>query len=115
MKSIAAWTDLRDMSDRLNFHIVLDGGSELAHNNHVPPFVHVNEVPESYKPKYALYKARALEYFRRNVCLEENDWVLHLDEETQLDAYAIKAVLDFIERGDSMSFPNSSYPFQNVP
>lgn len=100
MKSIAPWTELRHIDSRLEFHTVLDGGSELAKRYHLPSFVHINEVPDSYKPSRAMYKARALEYFRRHVCLEEKDWVLHLDEETQLDAYAIKAVLDFIERGD---------------
>lgn len=100
MNSIAPWTELREIDSRINFHIVLDGGSELTKNDKIPQFVHINEVPASYKPRYALYKARALEFFRRSVCLQEDDWVLHLDEETQIDAYAIKAVIDFIERGD---------------
>ena len=102
MNSIAPWVELRHIDSRITFHIVLDGGSELTKNDNLPGFVHVNEVPASYKPRYALYKARALEYFRRSICLQEDDWVLHLDEETQIDAYAIKAVIDFIERGDRL-------------
>ena len=102
MNSIAPWTELREIDSRINFHVVLDGGSELTKNDKIPHFVHINEVPATYKPRYALYKARALEYFRQSVCLREDDWVLHLDEETQIDAYAIKAVLDFIERSDRL-------------
>ena len=102
MKTIAPWTVLRHIDHRLKFHIVLDGGSELAMGSEIPSFVNINEVPKSYTPRYALYKARALEFFRREVGLEEKDWVLHLDEETQIDSYAIKTVIDFIERGDRL-------------
>ena len=99
---MAPWAELRHIDSRIVFHVVLDGGSELTKNDNIPQFVQTNEVPTSYKPKYALYKARALEYFRRSVCLQEDDWVLHLDEETQIDAYAIKAVVEFIERSDKL-------------
>ncbi|KAL8917782.1 MAG: hypothetical protein Q9208_007763 [Pyrenodesmia sp. 3 TL-2023] len=98
--SIAPWTELEHIDGRLRFHIVLDADTELAWSDELPPFVSVDQVPQSFRPRHALYKARALEFFRRIVHLEEDDWVLHLDEETQLDSYAIKAVLDFIERGD---------------
>ncbi|KAF2731857.1 hypothetical protein EJ04DRAFT_536398 [Polyplosphaeria fusca] len=30
--------------------------------------------------------------------LRADDWVLHLDEETQMDAYSLRACIDFIER-----------------
>ncbi|KAI4179980.1 MAG: hypothetical protein LQ348_005278 [Seirophora lacunosa] len=99
-QSIASWTELRHLDGRVRFHIVLDADTKLAWSDEVPPFINVNWVPKSFRPRLALYKARALEFFRRNVHLEEDDWVLHLDEETQLDSYAINAVLDFIERGD---------------
>ena len=57
-------------------------------------------MPPSYKPPKALYKARALEYARLRQSLGPEDWVLHLDEETTVDSYAVKACLNFIERGD---------------
>lgn len=99
-QSIASWRELRHLDERVQFHIVLDADTKLGWSDEVPPFINVNWVPKSFRPRLALYKARALEFFRRNVHLEEDDWVLHLDEETQLDSYAINAVLDFIERGD---------------
>jgi hypothetical protein len=34
--------------------------------------------------------------FRRTARLHSDDWVLHLDEETQIDAFAVRACLDFI-------------------
>lgn len=53
--------------------------------------------PKSYTPKKALYKARALEYFRTSVGLRDDDWVLHLDEETVIDEHTVKAAIQFIE------------------
>lgn len=55
-------------------------------------------VPPSYKTKSgALFKARALQY-----CLEDgvnyladNDWVVHLDEETLLTENSIRGILNF--------------------
>lgn len=101
-KSIAPWTELQHLDGRVRFHIILDAATSTkpAWSDELPPFIVVNQVPHTFRPRLALYKARALEYFRRHVRLEEDDWVLHLDEETQLDSYAIKAVLEFIERGD---------------
>ena len=100
--SIAPWEGLRHLDNRIRFHLALDSDTELATSEELPPYIHVNVVPTLYKPQHARYKARALEYFRTNVCLGASDWVLHLDEETQLDAYAVNAVLDFIERGDRL-------------
>ena len=102
MNSIASWEELRHLDKRIRFHIALDSGTQLATSEELPPYIYVNTVPTSYKPQNARYKARALEYFRIQAQLDEDDWVLHLDEETQLDAYAVKAVLDFIERGDRL-------------
>ena len=102
MHSIASWEELRHLDKKIRFHVALDSDTKLATSQELPSYIHVDIVPTSYKPQYARYKARALEYFRTHVQLDEDDWVLHLDEETQLDAYAIKAVLDFIERGDRL-------------
>jgi len=54
--------------------------------------------PTSYAPKYARYKARALEYFRTSSQLTSLDWVLHLDEETVIDEHTVKACIQFIEQ-----------------
>lgn len=59
-------------------------------------------VPSSYKSKSGcLNKSRALQY-----CLEddvnilgENDWIVHLDEETLLTERSVKGILNFIADG----------------
>lgn len=59
-------------------------------------------VPSSYRPKSgALFKARALQY-----CLEEdvnvlsdNDWIVHLDEETLVTDAAMRGILNFVIEG----------------
>ncbi|KAL8851195.1 MAG: hypothetical protein Q9221_003915 [Calogaya cf. arnoldii] len=99
-KSIATWDELQHLDGRVRFRVVLDSATKLSWSDELPPFITINQIPQSFRPRRALFKARALEYFRRNVHLEEDDWILHLDEETELDTHAINAVLDFIERGD---------------
>lgn len=96
------WTELQHIDSRLTFHIVHDGDNGSGERYDVPHYVHIVQVPQSYKPRCAQHKARTLEFFRRSVRLQEDDCVLHLDEETQLDAYAIKTVIDFIERSDRL-------------
>ena len=66
----------------------------------LPSFIHVCEVPSDFVTKRAKYKARALEYFRQYANLDHDDWVLHLDEESNIDEKVIKACFDFIERGN---------------
>ncbi len=61
-------------------------------------------VPKSFSPPKAKYKARALEYFRTHIKLTSRDWVLHLDEETFIDAYGINACLNVIERSDKIDY-----------
>lgn len=59
-------------------------------------------VPASYRTKSgALNKSRALQF-----CLEddinflgENDWIIHLDEETLLTERSVKGILNFITDG----------------
>lgn len=59
-------------------------------------------VPSTYRPKSgALFKARALQY-----CLEDdinllsdNDWIVHLDEETIITDNAIRGILNFVMDG----------------
>ncbi|KAJ5970503.1 uncharacterized protein N7479_000421 [Penicillium vulpinum] len=65
----------------------------------LPNFVNVVSVPASFQPSHAKYKGRVLEWCRLYWKLSELDWVLHLDEETEIDGYLVKACFDFIERG----------------
>ena len=100
MDSVASWKELFQLDTRIRFHVVLDGGNPDPLYQGIPPFVQVDVVPAAYTPQSAAYKARVLEYFRTNYDLHDDAWVLHLDEETQLDVCAVKTVLNFIERGD---------------
>lgn len=84
---------------RLQFHILADGHGDNFRRA-LPSFIEINTVPESFQPQKATYKARALEYFRLEQNLSKDDWVLHLDEESEIDEFVIKTCLDFIERGD---------------
>jgi len=78
--------------------VVTDNALELPTQSFVREIV----VPSDYKTKSgALYKARALQY-----CLEDevnilnnNDWVVHLDEETVLTESAVKGVFNFVHDG----------------
>ena len=57
-------------------------------------------VPDSYKTKNgSLYKARALQYSLESKVngLSNNDWVVHLDEETRLTNDVIFGILDFMK------------------
>ncbi|KAL4805108.1 glycosyltransferase family 2 protein [Aspergillus unguis] len=84
---------------KVEFHVVADGESGPRFEGALPSYVHIDNVPNSFQSKKAKYKARALEYFRQTQALTKDDWVLHLDEESEADAYAIQSCLDFIERG----------------
>lgn len=71
---------------------------------HLPVQRRVREVvvPSSYKTKNgALFKARALQY-----CLEDginvladNDWIVHLDEETLMTENCVRGILNFVLDG----------------
>ncbi|KAF2762996.1 hypothetical protein EJ05DRAFT_22765 [Pseudovirgaria hyperparasitica] len=62
------------------------------------PHVQVHGVPKSYTPRFAKHKARSLEWFRVNMCLRDDDWVLHIDEETLIDAYLLRTCITYITR-----------------
>lgn len=78
---------------------MVDGQNGDKFRDALPSYIHVNEVPTSFRPTKAKYKARVLEYFRRTQNLGPSDWVLHLDEEAEIDGDVIRVCLDFIERG----------------
>ncbi|KAI9006188.1 glycosyl transferase family group 2-domain-containing protein [Gaertneriomyces semiglobifer] len=52
--------------------------------------------PKSFTTEHSKYKARALEWYRQTVRYTEHDWVLHLDEESVIDAEGVRRCLDFI-------------------
>ncbi|XP_023026805.2 egghead [Leptinotarsa decemlineata] len=59
-------------------------------------------VPSSYRTKSgALFKARALQYCLEDKVniLSDNDWVVHLDEETLLTENSVKGILNFVMEG----------------
>ncbi|XP_047003886.1 beta-1,4-mannosyltransferase egh [Schistocerca americana] len=78
--------------------VVTDKVVGLANHRRVREVV----VPATYRPKSgALFKARALQY-----CLEDgvniladNDWVVHLDEETLLTENSVRGILNFVLDG----------------
>ena len=100
LHTIANWPELNQLDSRIRFQIVVDMALTRGLQKKVPEFVEIVLVPQGFRPPKAKYKARALEYARIYQKLTSKDWVLHLDEETQVDEYAVKACLDFIERGD---------------
>ncbi|RAH68773.1 glycosyltransferase family 2 protein [Aspergillus aculeatinus CBS 121060] len=80
------------------FVVVVDS----AHNPFttlLPTWVEQLQCPPSFQAARATHKARVLEWYRRHSSLTDRDWVLHLDEETEIDDYLMQACLDFIERG----------------
>lgn len=78
--------------------VVTDKAIGLDHHRRIRETV----VPPAYRTKSgALFKARALQY-----CLEEqtniladNDWIVHLDEETLLTENSIRGILNFVMDG----------------
>ncbi|KAJ5548462.1 hypothetical protein N7513_005696 [Penicillium frequentans] len=95
--SIKPWKNCKS-SAKITFHVVLDSNIDPFQGS-LPTFVNILKVPQYFQPKLAKYKGRALEWCRQYWNLSESDWVLHLDEETHIDEYLVKACLDFIERG----------------
>eukprot|EP00096_Caligus_rogercresseyi_P006422 TRINITY_DN22844_c0_g1_i1.p1 TRINITY_DN22844_c0_g1~~TRINITY_DN22844_c0_g1_i1.p1 ORF type:complete len:474 (-),score=105.53 TRINITY_DN22844_c0_g1_i1:124-1545(-) len=61
-------------------------------------------VPTDYKPTSgALNKARALQYCLESGVntLKDEDWIVHLDEETLLTTNSLKGILNFVSEGSS--------------
>ncbi|XP_018326378.1 beta-1,4-mannosyltransferase egh [Agrilus planipennis] len=78
--------------------VVTDKAIELQKHRRVREIV----VPPSYRTKTrAMFKARALQYcLEDNVnILSDNDWIVHLDEETLLTENSIKGILNFVMDG----------------
>ncbi|PAV60452.1 hypothetical protein WR25_10584 [Diploscapter pachys] len=80
------------------FEVVTDRAINLAPQQRVREVV----VPTSYRTKSgARFKARALQYCLEDDVniLQDNDWIVHLDEETILTTNAICGILNFCEDG----------------
>lgn len=78
---------------------------EVVTDNHLPLMSHPNVrqivVPSSYSTSTgALYKARALQYALEDQVntLNDNDWIVHLDEETLLTTNCLKGIINFISK-----------------
>ena len=98
-RSISHMMHLPNLDDRISLYV-------LTEERHAGQFgiyndVVLDSVPSSFKPAKAMYKARALEWFRLSKAFTDQDWVIHLDEETVADTHCIQACLDLIEQYDA--------------
>jgi hypothetical protein len=104
----------QSLDKRISFHIVTEEDKIEALSAQLKGVFDVSivGVPKIFSPKKAKYKARALEFFRIHSKLESTDWALHLDEETFVDAHALRTCLDLIERSGDVDFAQG-YIFYN--
>lgn len=91
-------TNLADHNNRIEIHFLIEEHSKNMFEIFQNQGVSITTVPTSYTAMKATHKARALEYFRTAQCLTDRDWVLHLDEETLIDAHVVQTCINFIER-----------------
>jgi len=78
--------------------VVTDKAIHLTHHRRIREIV----VPKEYKTRTgALFKSRALQYcLEDNVnVLNDNDWIVHLDEETLLTENSVRGVINFVLDG----------------
>ena len=95
-RSISEMHHLRQLDSRMRLVVLSEEGASFDHLKVYG--VETVYVPKGYAPSKAKYKARALEYFRMAKELNDDDWVLHLDEETAIDKHCLLTCFDFIER-----------------
>ncbi|KAJ7300588.1 glycosyl transferase family group 2-domain-containing protein [Mycena albidolilacea] len=102
LNSVRQWEDLRRHTF-LRFHVVIDDENCHELRKALPSFVQIIQVPGPgiFRTSKAKYKARALEFYRQQQNLSKEDWVLHLDEESLIDAASVQACLDFILGGEA--------------
>ena len=87
----ASLKHLRDPERGIHLHVLTDEPNYF-------PEISCITVPRSFATKSAKYKARALEYFRVLMRFTQEDWILHLDEESTIDQGSLEACINFIER-----------------
>ncbi|RAL02631.1 glycosyltransferase family 2 protein, partial [Aspergillus ibericus CBS 121593] len=100
VNSVRCWDTLpqRDHPS-VRFHVVLDSSDPGDLPRQLPSYVTIDQVPEVVPVKKARFKARALEHFRQKYNFSKEDWILHLDEESEIDDRVMRTSLDFIEKG----------------
>jgi hypothetical protein len=89
MRSWNAHKRLESIHPAIKVHVLTDEPNYIANIN-------CFTCPLTFKTKNSMYKARALEWYRRTIRYTQYDWVLHLDEESVIDEESLKRVLDFI-------------------
>lgn len=85
-------------ADNFLFEVVTDKALNLPKNARVRELV----VPSTYTTKTgAKFKARALQYCLEDEVniLNEDDWIVHLDEETLLTDNSVRGIINFITDG----------------
>jgi hypothetical protein len=94
-RSLQSLKALDKIDDRVTFHLLttVDKAVKLPYIDDIC----LEAVPLSFLPSKARFKARSLEWFRLSRKLCDSDWILHLDEETIVDQYALLACVSFIE------------------
>jgi cellulose synthase/poly-beta-1,6-N-acetylglucosamine synthase-like glycosyltransferase len=86
------------LDERISLHVLTEAANAHNFDGMFKKHVSIHAVPSAYSPVKAKYKARNLEWFRINMHLDQDDWVLHLDEETLVDEYCLNTCLDFITK-----------------
>ncbi|PYI10671.1 hypothetical protein BO78DRAFT_414308 [Aspergillus sclerotiicarbonarius CBS 121057] len=100
VNSVRCWDNLpqRDHPS-VRYHVVLDSNDPGDLPSLLPSYVTIDQVPDVVPVKKARFKARALEHFQHKYRFSKEDWVLHLDEESEIDDRVMRTTFDFIERG----------------
>ena len=100
VNSARCWDNLPQRHNpSVRFHVLVDSENADELKQQLPSYVIVDQVPGNFSVKKAKYKARAQEWFRLKYKFSKEDWILHLDEESEMDDRALQTTLDFIERG----------------
>ncbi|KAF7590859.1 hypothetical protein BBP40_002273 [Aspergillus hancockii] len=100
VKSARCWDTLSQRGHpSVRFHVLVDCNDSGDLYTLLPSYVTLDEVPDFVPVKRARFKARALEHFRQKYKFSKEDWILHLDEESEIDDRVMRTTLDFIERG----------------
>lgn len=108
--------DLKINSINVIYYLVVDEPCDVVYHDYG---IKIVVVPNTFGTKYAKYKARALEYFRKYIQLKNEDWILHLDEESVLKKSDLHQCIEFIledkyKWGQGVILYNSYQYFQNI-
>ncbi|KAF4945211.1 hypothetical protein FGADI_12110 [Fusarium gaditjirri] len=97
-RTVSSIEHLPIFDQRITIHILTPLEMADKFQRYYGDRIQVDGVPADYTPLKAKHKARSLEWFRIENKVTENDWILHLDEETVVDNHAIRTCFDFIQR-----------------